>query len=155
MGTRANVARKNEDGSFDCIYTHWDGYPEHHAPILLENYSTNQRVQMLLDLGALSSLAEKIGEKHDFDDRTHDDWCMAYGRDRGEKNTEANHYKDGTEFAKMLEGTWTEWVYVWLVSEQQWYYTNNPSPTWFKLCGKDQAAMNLLSDWEKHEAETA
>lgn len=155
MSTRANVARKNTDGSFDSIYTHWDGYPEHHAPILLAHYSTDQRVQMLLDLGALSILAEKIGEKHGFDDRSHDDWCKAYGRDRGEENVVSIHYKDGTAFAKALEEAWTEWIYVWVVSDQRWHYTNNPADTWFKCCPKTQEPMRLLADWEENEKEPA
>lgn len=138
MGTRANIVRKNIDGSFDSIYTHWDGYPEHHAPILLEHYATPQRVAMLLELGDLSSLDAKIGEKHNFDSSP-DGVCNAYGRDRGEKNTQARHYKHEADLSKMLKEAWTEWVYVFDLKDGQWYY-----------CGTTQCNLSLLADWEKH-----
>jgi hypothetical protein len=149
MGTRANIARKNKDGSFDVIYTHWDGYPEHHAPILLEHYCTNTRVAMLLELGSLSILAEKIGEKHAFDTPM-EGVCLAYGRDRGETKTEATHYRTAAALSKMLKEAWMEWLYVWDVEAQQWTYTNNPSPTWFKCCGVTQLKERLLSQWQEH-----
>jgi hypothetical protein len=152
MGTRANIARKNTDGSFDVIYTHCDGYPEHHAPILLENYSTDAQVEALLALGSLSSLGESLGKKHAFDSAP-DGVCNAYGRDRGEANTAATHYKNADALAKMLKDAWTEWLYVWDVTEQRWTYTNNPSPTWFKCCGPSQLKERLLSQWKQHQKE--
>lgn len=150
MGTRATIARKNKDGSFDSIYTHWDGYPEHHAPILLEHYSAEEKVQALMDLGALSSLDVSIGEKHYFNDPP-EGQCNAYGRDRGEANTAAQHFDNADALAAMLKESWTEWVYIWDVAKQVWTYTNNPSPTWFKLCGP-QREEDLLSNWEKQAA---
>lgn len=151
MGTRANIVRKNADGSFDSIYTHWDGYPEHHAPILLEHYNTPQRVAMLLELGDLSSLGAKIGDKHDFHSCP-EGVCNAYGRDRGEENTSVRHWPNDEALGAMLKEAWTEWVYVFDLKDGQWYYTNNPSPTWFKCCGTSQRELSLLTDWEKHLA---
>lgn len=148
MGTRANIARKNADGSFDEIYTHWDGYPEHHAPILLENYSTPEQVDALLALGDLSSLDKDLGTKHDFD-KAPDGQCNAYGRDRGETGTEARHHADGEKFAEVLKKAWTEWLYVFVLSEGKWYFTNNPSPTWFKGCGSKQREMERLENWKQ------
>jgi hypothetical protein len=134
MSTRANIVRKNIDGSYDLIYTHNDGYPEHHAPILLEHYSTDAGIQSLLDLGDLSELEVSIGSKHDFHDRP-PEVCTAYGRDRGETGVDSKHLKDHEALKAYLEGSWTEWVYVWDVANQEWLYANNPSPTWFKCCG--------------------
>ena len=37
----------------------------------------------------LSSLGPELGEKQDFNNRTNRNWCLVYGRDRGESNTEA------------------------------------------------------------------
>lgn len=154
MSTRANIIRKNTDGSFDSIYTHWDGYPEGHAPTLLKHYSSDQAVADLLALGDLSCLREKIGTKHNFNNPPENE-CNAYGRDRGENNVEAEHFADHNTLAAMLKESWTEWIYVWVVSEQAWYYTNNPSPTWFKCCGKAQKDMLPLKDWEQHCAKQA
>jgi len=95
------------------IYCHHDGYPSHVGRLLLEHYDTLAKVEELLNLGSLSSLGEVIGEKHDFDwmqkmfadtrdnpdpsaFANHPDWkrfrpmCLAYGRDRGEKDVSAS-----------------------------------------------------------------
>jgi hypothetical protein len=90
MGTRARIGIREPSGEVTSVYTHWDGYPEHHFPILTEHYDGEDRVRALLDLGDLSVLAPNLGEQHDFD--AHDpasDSCLAYGRDRGEHGCEA------------------------------------------------------------------
>ena len=93
MATRSLIGRQYQDGSIDYIYCHWDGYPSNNGVILREHYSDSAKVDQLLALGDLSSLAEEIGEQQDFDDREsqQDNWCLAYGRDRGEKNVAAKH----------------------------------------------------------------
>jgi hypothetical protein len=146
MGTRANIGQQNETGSFDLIYTHWDGYPEHHAPLLLNNYNSNEKVAELLALGDLSILDENVGKRHSFDNPT-DGWCVAYGRDRGEQGTEAKHFADYSKLKGYLSQAWTEWVYIWDIAQQAWFYTNNPSPTWFKTCGSAQLPLRPLESW--------
>jgi hypothetical protein len=83
MATRSHIGVKNTDGTVDYIYCHFDGYPEHNGKILTEHYQDMDRVNALMKLGNLSSLAEEIGEKHNFDNRVRN-WCHAYGRDREE-----------------------------------------------------------------------
>lgn len=155
VGTRASIIRKNLDESFDSIYTHWDGYPSHHGPILLGHYNTSDAVAKLLALGALSSLGEEIGEKHNFDKATeqHPTWCLAYGRDRGEDSTAADHYADADALKKANDDSWTEWIYMSDEATQAWYFTNNPSPTWFKCCPKDQMTLRPLTAWEEVAAQ--
>ena len=68
------------------IYTHWDGQPAHHGPILKRHYADEEAVRGLLALGDLSVLAPEPGEQQDFDSPDHPCWCLAYGRDRGEKD---------------------------------------------------------------------
>lgn len=97
MGTRSFIGLLRADGTVRAIYTHWDGYPEHHGPILLGFYNTEEKINALLDLGDLSSLAEEIGEKHPFDNAP-DGICTAYGRDRGERDTEAAVYPSEEHF---------------------------------------------------------
>lgn len=151
MGTRANIVRKNEDESFDVIYTHWDGYPSHHAPILLDHYSDDAKVAELLALGDLSVLGEEIGKKHAFDSNVPESWCTAYGRDRGETDVSSRHLAGPAELKEYLDDSWTEWVYVWDVTTRSWYYTNNPSPTWFKCCGTEQRTIDRLEHWQRNE----
>ena len=83
MSTRSNIGIRNADGTIKYIYCHFDGYPEHNGKILTENYTNINRVNELLKLGDLSVLGKFIGEKQDFDNRVRD-YCLAYGRDRGE-----------------------------------------------------------------------
>ena len=86
MATRSYIGVKNQDQTVSYIYCHFDGYPEHNGKILTEHYTTMDKVNALMRLGDLSILAPEIGEKQDFNDRTtqNSNWCLAYGRDRGE-----------------------------------------------------------------------
>jgi hypothetical protein len=91
MATRSLIGKLNEDGTITNIYCHFDGYPERNGVILQEYYSTPFKVDQLLALGNLSVLSKQIGEKQDFNKREiqNHDWCLAYGRDRGESNQQA------------------------------------------------------------------
>lgn len=119
MGTRARVGILNEDGSVTSIYTHWDGYPDHHGPILTKHYATEAKVRALMALGNLSVLAEEIGEKHPFDSRSeaHETWCRSYGRDRGETDVAAREDINQHDFLSQTEeftylfreGAWWVW----------------------------------------------
>lgn len=166
MGTRSNIGLQNEDGSYDIIYCHWDGYPSYNGRLLFEHYQDVKKIKKLIALGDLSSLSEEIGTKHPFDAPTRDEgghaehkakygkMCTAYKRDRGEKDTEAKHYADYDALQKMLADAWTEWLYIYRVQDGKWYYTNNPSPTWFKTCSEEQMQTSLLTPaaWSKDAA---
>lgn len=88
MGTRSQIGILEPDGSVTSIYCHWDGYVEHHGPILRDHYKTEEKVRALMALGDISVLGAEIGEKHDFD-HAPEGVCNAYGRDRGENDTAA------------------------------------------------------------------
>lgn len=112
MSTRARIGIENENGKVTSIYTHSDGYPDHHWPVLTEHYNTEEKVRALLALGDLSWLGESIGEKHDFGGENYE-WCLAYGRDRGETGTEAETHEsiawpDGGQYYEYLfrRGAW-------------------------------------------------
>ncbi len=91
MATRSLIGKQNTDGTITNIYCHWDGYPDHNGVVLQEYYNSPAKVDELLALGNLSFLGRVIGGKQDFDNRNREnDWCLAYGRDRGEKNQEAS-----------------------------------------------------------------
>lgn len=111
MGTRSLIGKENANGTVTAIYCHWDGYPDHNGKILVNHYTAETKIDKLLDLGDLSSLGSEIGEKHDFDDRSHENWCTAYGRDRGEVNIKAIVYDSYEEFLNEDRGQ--NYVYVW------------------------------------------
>ena len=119
MSTRSNIGVRNTDGTIDYIYCHFDGYPEHNGQILTENYTNINRVNELLKLGDLSVLGKFIGEKQDFDKRVKD-YCLAYGRDRGETGVSAST----TTFENLLNNTTIDYVYVFDGDYWECYNTN-------------------------------
>ena len=90
MATRSNIAIVNQDKSISSIYCHWDGYPEYVGKLLLNHYTTADIVTELLKLGNLSQLCENVNptETHTFAE-PEEGVCVAYGRERGEKDQEA------------------------------------------------------------------
>ena len=109
MATRSTIGIiDNRTGVVTSIYVHWDGYPEHNGEILVKHYSDPAKIWALMDLGALSSLGEEIGEKHDFNDSgpIH---CTAYGRDRGETQVGSQTHNSLGEWLDNGE----EYNYLW------------------------------------------
>ena len=109
MATRSTIGIiDNKSGVVTSIYVHWDGYPEHNGEILVKHYSDPAKIWALMDLGALSSLGEEIGEKHDFNDSgpIH---CTAYGRDRGETQVGSQTHNSLGEWLDNGE----EYNYLW------------------------------------------
>lgn len=130
MGTRCDIIVQRADGSYARIYCHWDGYLEGVGATLAENFATQELAEGLTALGDCSSiagatrLAPKPGVAHSFDSPAKG-VVVAYGRDRGEKNTEA---KTGATLAEVWpsKDTWTEYTYVFApmpggANEPKWY----------------------------------
>jgi hypothetical protein len=119
MGTRARIAVKHPNAeAYASIYTHWDGYPSHHGPILLNHYNTLDRVYALMALGDLSSLGGSLGSQHDFDNAP-DGVCNAYARDRGETDVEARVSNSLEDLKALTQETGGEWLY--LFDDGTWY----------------------------------
>ena len=131
MGTRSSIAIENADGTVTGIYVHWDGYLSHNGRILQENYTTEAAVRELIALGDLSSLNKNpnppVGAEHTFVN-SYPDVCVAYGRDRGESNVEAQTLCSRRAFFRAYEQEYN-YLFVdgkWLVStggEYQEYQT--------------------------------
>ena len=84
MSTRSTIAIETKNGAVQQVYCHYDGYPSYVGRILLENYSTPEKLQSLIEQGSISSLDKSIGTKHSFDDRPEGETTF-YARDRGEE----------------------------------------------------------------------
>lgn len=128
MATRSSIARLNDTGNVTAIYCHNDGYPSHTGYILENYYKIPLKLDTLLSLGDDSSLGPLIGEKHPFSNpgfygsdeyRAHEElykgWTKFYGRDRGEKDIDAQTYSTvkewidqrGEEYNYLfINGTW-------------------------------------------------
>lgn len=116
MGTRSTIALEFADGSVQQVYCHWDGYLSHNGRILMDSYSDPFKLRDLIDLGDLSSLADNIGTKHDFDAR--DAGTTFYGRDRGETGTMARKF---TNFQYFLDNSQEEEYNYILRTDGKWY----------------------------------
>lgn len=117
MATRSFIAKEIGKDKYLSIYCHWDGYVKGNGLILYNNYNNELMVDKLLELGDLSSLAEFLepnpNEEHTFE-HPQKNVCVAYGRDRGEKNVEA---KERT--LKEIWDSWCEYVYIW--KDDEWF----------------------------------
>ena len=51
MSTRAKIAIRRKDGSFQGIYCHFDGYLNYAGEILEKFYDTTEKVENLISLG--------------------------------------------------------------------------------------------------------
>lgn len=118
MGTQATIARHNEDGTFDTIYLHYDGYTEHAFNILRQHYNTQELVDALIELGDLSSLNERIapdaGEDHTFMSPVRG-VTIAYHRDRGEDRARTKAQR----VPILTKSECAAYTYVW--SNGAWY----------------------------------
>jgi len=126
MATRSNIAVVNEDKSITSIYCHWDGYPEYVGKILLNHYTNLSVINKLISLGNLSQLCENIDPTPTIDYHTFDNpqsnVCVAYGRDRGEKDQEAIVFEDLGEFEDSVKNSWVDYQY--LFDNGKWSYRN-------------------------------
>jgi len=121
MSTRSRIGILNPDGSTRTIYCHSDGYPEHQLPILTQHYGTIEKVEILLKLGDISVLGERIApspeEEHTFKDRVKD-VTVAYHRDRGEQMTAALCHRS----INILKASdWSiDWFYLFDAKKGEW-----------------------------------
>lgn len=123
MSTRSYICKENEDGTYTGIYCHSDGYLTYNGAMLLDHYSSRERVEKLIGLGDLSILMPKIdpnpSKPHSFDyDKRQEDVCVFYGRDRGEDDTEARQVK--LEDLDKPE-SWIEYIYIYS-KDDKWKY---------------------------------
>ena len=132
MGTRSNIGIVNTDKSITSIYCHWDGYPEYVGKILLNHYITSDRVNKLMQLGDLSSLGEDMypTESHTFDN-PQKGVCVAYGRDRGERNVDSVICEDLGQYEDLGGDTGTNYQY--LFEDNKWMYRNTYKGGWVDL----------------------
>ena len=133
MATRSNIAIVNQDKSISSIYCHWDGYPEYVGKMLLNHYTTVDIVTELLNLGNLSNLDKNVNptDIHTFD-KPQDGVCIAYGRERGEKDQEAIVFEDLGEFEDSASNSWADYQY--LFDNGKWSYRNvNNTLGWREL----------------------
>ncbi len=129
MSTRSFIAKQVGPDAYRTIYCHFDGYLSHNGAMLIDHYNTPEMVDKLLDLGDISVLNKKLDPDpnlpHSFDyKKRQEDVTVAYGRDRGEKGTEAR-----VMTLKQLDdpNNWTVFTYIFTEDNQWKYFVRNHS----------------------------
>ena len=72
MSTNCRIGYQTEDGKYDSIYCHWDGYETYVGALLIKSYTTIERIKELLSYGDASSIDAVMED------------CVFYHRDRDE-----------------------------------------------------------------------
>lgn len=121
MSTRSRIAIKKHDGTIASIYCHFDGYPQCTGSILQKHFKDPAKINQLMELGDLSCIAPEIGKKHDFDN-PNPNWCLAYGRDRGEGRLEPQTHSTERDLLDATTGSWGQYAY--LFDGREWKMCN-------------------------------
>jgi len=128
MGTRSTIALEYADGTVGQVYCHWDGGFEHNGMILYKHYSDPFKLRQLMDLGDLSSLGERIGTQHAFDQAPEGE-CTFYKRDRKENGVSQKMFKDYDDYLSNHQFEEYDYILrndngvaVWFVSDHEGNY---------------------------------
>ena len=65
MSTRSLISIRNDQGTFDAVYCHFDGYPSGVGETLRRNYTTKESVNELISKGDMSFLEHTL-DKSEF-----------------------------------------------------------------------------------------
>lgn len=114
MSTRSNIGILLPDSKVRAVYCHYDGYPSGVGKVLQHHYTSRNKIDRLISLGALSFLGEKIGESNPFN-KAVKEICCAYARDRGEE-LEILSFPSTQAFLEQ-KNLHIEWRYLWTGSE--------------------------------------
>ena len=153
MSTRALIAKELKNGKYKTIYCHNDGYPKGVGKTLLAEYNTEEKLDALLNLGDLSILGKQLTpdptKPHE-----HLDWqrdvTLAYGRDIGEKGTEAREYT----YRRLLKASDADYIYV-LGEDGTWQFTNaKKEPMVWKNLAEELQGELLASASQEENNET-
>ncbi len=115
MATRSRIGIILEDGSICSSYVHWDGFPEYNGAILINNYTTKEKVSELIDMGDLSSL------------KTDKNWNgkpmqagpLAYS-ERGDEGVEPVLSETKEDFHRLAADNWAEFSYLFDPATSKW-----------------------------------
>ena len=145
MGTHSRIGKLLPDGKVRSIYCHYDGYVQGGVgEDLLNHYQDESKIDALLDLGNLSGIGKEIGQKQDFYDFTNQNpnWCLAYERDRGQKNQEARI--DASEEVYLKDG---DYPYIYLYKNGEWWFRDTHQDRYSGWHTVD-SALNIKEEYE-------
>ena len=146
MSTIAIIAVENTDKSIKSVICASDGYIEHTGKVLLENFNTKSKTEILISHGGLHILEAEIGKKHSFNAPRegwtwHSDynkqlaipktWCRFYHRDRGDELIIDYSKNEDELLSTYNKESWAEFVYLY--KDRKWYVKQNNIDTYTSL----------------------
>lgn len=139
MSTHATIAIfNNATQTVRSVYLHSDGYRSFAGRMLLEHFTTEEKVNALIDLGDLSRIAPSIAKPlgHTFENPVNG-YTVAYTRDRNEpgadNKAQVQSYKN---FRYNSEG------YTYLFVNGRWTTVSPAGPKFLALTTTEQTEMN-------------
>lgn len=122
MATRSSIAMATGEG-IRSVYVHWDGYPEGVGATLEQHYQDADKLELLMDRGDVSVLAENIGDGNSWEiGKRREEFCLFYD-DRGEDSPSMLHPNIG-EWISYRKGNGCEYGYFWNGEEFLTYNIN-------------------------------
>ncbi|RJQ26710.1 hypothetical protein C4577_02880 [Candidatus Parcubacteria bacterium] len=130
MSTHSAIVEKLPDGKYRGIYCHFDGYLEGVGKTLSVHYLDPKKVSELIDLGALSSLKERVSPlgEHSYE-KPEKGTTVAFYRDRVEEGYVVN---TGDSLEQVLENIGC-YEHVYLFENGKWYYVVELSTRNYKI----------------------
>jgi len=149
MGTRSNIAIKNDDGSYDLIYCHWDGYLDNNGVILFKNYREEEKVRNLIKHGSASSLKKRVDpihpENHSYDDPD-GETTVFYHRDRDE-DWEDVSTQLGLTVKNETELRQEEYLYLWKDGEWWTCFYDHPMMKLLDALKNDEQSLKKIASF--------
>jgi hypothetical protein len=142
MSTRCRIGIQNNDGTITSIYCHHDGYPSGVGDVLINCYTTEEKIRKLLELGDMSSIGtEPVDNPRAWESPSMaeiargdyfakwkeihpDDMCDTY-KSRGE-DCPAHTHKDIKEYQAYSRDCWGEYTY--LFKDGKWFVLEYDEP---------------------------
>jgi hypothetical protein len=130
MSIRSLIAIENDDNTIESIYCHWGGAPENNGRILLEHFSSLEKLNELIALGSLSQISPRIrpAGKHSFD-KPEKGTTVAHHRDRGDdwEETRPQTFTTLKEFLEEFGNRYwnIEFVFVFTKKGQWTFYSRD------------------------------
>ena len=135
VNTAAGIGLTMPDGTISAIHLHCDGEPTKAGAILLQHYTTFERVKALVELGYIYFLGAKLGPNL----ATPHTWSqpqpgvtIAYGRERGFPPDEALEFRNRMEYAVEADDLLLS-DELYLFENGRWLVFDYPHCTWREL----------------------
>lgn len=151
MSTRSYILVEQDNGTYKGVYCHSDGYLEHNGALLMDYFNSREMADKILELGDLSFLQPNLYPDpkrgpHSFDYKEQQELVtVAYGRDRGEKGTEAKIQ----DLKKLDKDSWGEYFYIFAKDGTWKYFKFGCLSKGFRDLETDLAAITKGTEREK------